>query len=107
MRKTLALLLAVAFLSLLPSAPPIIKSQTLVAASKFYRVANPIPNRYIVVLATTDLSPIADSGPSTKQQLHRALRLQPLPRSLPIRVRCPLLQRQSLPIRRWLQQRRT
>ena len=66
MRKTLALLLAVAFLYLVPSAPPSIKSQTLVAASKFYTVANPIPNRYIVVLATTDLSPIAGSGPNTK-----------------------------------------
>jgi subtilisin family serine protease len=66
MRKTLALLLAVAFLYLVPFAPPSIKSQTLVAATKFYTVANPIPNRYIVVLATTDLSPIAAPAPAPK-----------------------------------------
>lgn len=59
MRKTLALLLAVAFLYLAPSPSPSIKSQTLVASGKFQTVANPIPNRYIVVLATTDLSPVA------------------------------------------------
>ena len=51
MRKTLVLLLAAAFLY--PVAP-----------SKFYTVANPIPNRYIVVLATTDLSPIAAASPT-------------------------------------------
>lgn len=66
MRKTLALLLAVAFLYLVPSTPRSIKSQTLVAASKFYTVANPIPNRYVVVLATTDLSPIAAPAPAPK-----------------------------------------
>jgi subtilisin family serine protease len=64
MRKTLALVLAVAFLYLVPSTPTSIKSQTLVAASKFYTVANPIPDRYIVVLATTDLSPIAAATPA-------------------------------------------
>jgi subtilisin family serine protease len=58
MRKTLALLLAVVFLYLVPPAPTSIKSQTLVATSKFYTVANPIPNRFIVVLATTNLSPV-------------------------------------------------
>jgi subtilisin family serine protease len=66
MRKTLALLLAVAFLYLVASAPPSIKSQTLVAANKFYTVANPIPNRYIVVLATTDLSPVGAATPAPK-----------------------------------------
>ena len=64
MRKTLALLLVVAFLYLTPSAPPFIKSRTLAASSKFQTVANPIPNRYIVVLATTDLSPIANPAPT-------------------------------------------
>jgi len=66
MRKTLALLLAAAVLYLAPSAPRSIKSQTLVATSKFYTVANPIPNRYIVVLANTDLSPVADSAATPK-----------------------------------------
>jgi subtilisin family serine protease len=65
MRKTLALLLAAGFLSLVPSARLSIKSQTP-APSKFQRVANPIPNRYIVVLATTDLSPIAAPAPAPK-----------------------------------------
>ena len=66
MRKTLALLLAAAFLYFVPSHPRSIKSQTLVASSKFHTVANPIPNRYIVVLATTDLSPIAAPAPTPK-----------------------------------------
>ena len=59
MRKTLALLLAVAFLYL--AAYPYVpgNSQSMAATTKFYTVANPIPNRYIVVLATTDLTPIA------------------------------------------------
>ena len=57
MKKTLALVLAAALLYLTPSAPVSIK--TLAASTKFYTAANPIPNRYIVVLATTDLSPIA------------------------------------------------
>lgn len=65
MRKTLALLLAAAFLYLAASTPISIKSPTLAASStKFYTVANPIPNRYIVVLATTDLSPIAAPAPT-------------------------------------------
>ena len=64
MKKTLALLLAAAFLYLAPSPPSSIKSQTLAASSKFQTVANPIPNRYIVVLATTDLSPIAAPAPT-------------------------------------------
>jgi subtilisin family serine protease len=59
MRKTLALLLAAAFFYFVPSLPLSIKSQAFVASSKFQTAANPIPNRYIVVLATTDLSPIA------------------------------------------------
>jgi len=61
MRKTLALLLAAAFLYVVPPAPLSTKSQTLAATSKFFTATNPIPNRYIVVLATTDLSPIPDS----------------------------------------------
>jgi subtilisin family serine protease len=64
MRKTLALLLAVAFLYLVPFGPSSIKSQALVAATKFHTVANPIPNRYVVVLATTDLSPVAAPAPT-------------------------------------------
>jgi subtilisin family serine protease len=64
MRKTLALLLAIAFLYLAPSRPLSIKSPVLAASSKFQTVANPIPNRYIVVLATTDLSPIAAPAPT-------------------------------------------
>jgi subtilisin family serine protease len=36
----------------------------MVAATKFYTAANPIPNRFIVVLATTDLSPIAAPAPT-------------------------------------------
>jgi len=65
MRKTLALLLAAAVLYLAPFPPVVIKSQT---PSKFQRVANPIPNRYIVVLATTDLSPIAAPAPTPAQK---------------------------------------
>ena len=57
MKKMLALALAAALLYLTPSTPVSINS--LAASTKFYTAANPIPNRYIVVLATTDLSPIA------------------------------------------------
>lgn len=64
MRKTLALLLAAAFLYLVPSAPLSTKSQAMVTTNKFHTVANAIPNRYIVVLATTDLSPIAAPAPT-------------------------------------------
>ena len=64
MKKTLALLLAVAFLSLTSLAPLSVKSQALVATTKFYTVANPIPGRYVVVLATTDLSPISTATPA-------------------------------------------
>ena len=66
MRKTLALLLAAAFLYSVPSAALSTKSQAQVAASKFYTVANPIPDRYVVVLATTDLTPIAGPAPTPK-----------------------------------------
>ena len=59
MKKTLALVLAAALLYLTPCNPLSIKSPALAASTKFYTAANPIPNRYIVVLATTDLSPIA------------------------------------------------
>ena len=65
MRKTLALLLAAAFLYLAVSNPTPTKSQTMATSStKFYTVANPVPNRYIVVLATTDLTPIAAPAPT-------------------------------------------
>ncbi|HSE19402.1 MAG TPA: S8 family peptidase [Pyrinomonadaceae bacterium] len=57
MRKTLALLLAAALLYFAPSTP--LPTKSLAATSKFQTVANPIPGRYIVVLATTDLTPIA------------------------------------------------
>lgn len=59
MRKTLALLLAAAclYLALSPTVP--VKSQSMGTSAKFHKVANPIPNRYIVVLASTDLTPIA------------------------------------------------
>ena len=63
MRKTLALLLA-AFLSLVYSTPLSVKSAGYVASAKFQTVANPIPNRYIVVLATTNLNPIAAPAPT-------------------------------------------
>src|SRR5262249_46822103 len=66
MKKTLALLLAAAFLYLMFSGPLFVNNQSLAAASKFYTVANPIPNRYIVVLATTDLGPIATPTPTPK-----------------------------------------
>jgi subtilisin family serine protease len=60
MRKTLALLLVSAFLYLAVQPPITSKSASLAAPPvKFYTVPNPIPGRYIVVLATTDLSPIA------------------------------------------------
>ena len=94
MRKTLALLLAVALLYLVPGAPQSIKSQTLVATTKFYTVANPIPNRYVVVLATTDLSPVAAAPAATpKAVTPSSAQAQRLPHSLPIRVRHPLFQR--------------
>lgn len=64
MRKTLALLLVVGFLYGVFSAPPLLKSEVMAASSKYETVANPIPNRYIVVLATTDLSPIAAPAPT-------------------------------------------
>src|SRR5687768_4973142 len=65
MKKTLALLLlAAAFLYLAVFPRMSTKSQTLAASAKFHTVANPIPNRYIVVLATTDLSPIAAPAPT-------------------------------------------
>lgn len=66
MRKMLALLLAATLLSLLSSLPLSIERRTLAATTKFYTVANPIPGRYIVVLSTTDLSPIADPAPTPK-----------------------------------------
>lgn len=64
MRKMLALLLVTAFLYGALFAPLSIKSPALAATSKFQTAANPIPNRYIVVLATTDLSPIAAPAPT-------------------------------------------
>ncbi|HET6978774.1 MAG TPA: S8 family peptidase [Pyrinomonadaceae bacterium] len=67
MRKTLATLLAAVFLFLAPFGPLSVKSQGMVATTKFYTVANPIPGRYVVVLATTDLSPITNPAPTPKQ----------------------------------------
>jgi len=64
MRKTLALLLVVGLFYGVFSAPPLFKSRAMAASSKYETVANPIPNRYIVVLATTDLSPIAAPAPT-------------------------------------------
>jgi subtilisin family serine protease len=66
MRKTLALLL-VAGLYLVPSAPLSIESETMAASTKYYTVANPIPNRFIVVLASTNLSPIASPAPAPEK----------------------------------------
>ena len=66
MKKTLALLLASAFLYLVLSGPLTVNSHSMVVATKFYSAANPIPNRFIVVLATTDLSPIAAPAPTPK-----------------------------------------
>src|SRR6185295_118067 len=64
MRKMLAILLAVLFLTLAPSPRLSINRPSLAASTKFYTAANPIPGRYIVVLATTDLSPIAAPAPT-------------------------------------------
>ena len=66
MKKTLALLLAAAVLYFVSSTPTSVKSQTMAASSKFQTVSNPVPNRYIVVLATTDLSPVAAPAPTQK-----------------------------------------
>ena len=66
MRKTLALLLSGAFLFLALSPSTSIESRAAAATGKFQTVANPIPNRYVVVLATTDLSPIAAPAPTPK-----------------------------------------
>ncbi len=73
MRKTLALLLAAAVLYFATSAPLSIERQTMAAATKFFTVANPIPGRYIVVLATTDLSPIADPALTPKTATPRSV----------------------------------
>lgn len=62
MRKTLGFLLAAAVLYLVFPPSRSIKSQIL--SGKFKTIANAIPNRYIVVLATNDLSPIADPTPT-------------------------------------------
>lgn len=66
MRKTLATLLAAVCLYLVPLGPLSGTSHGMVAPNKFYTVANPIPGRYVVVLATTDLSPIANPAPTPK-----------------------------------------
>src|ERR1044072_6892753 len=81
MKKTLALVLAAAFLYVPPSNPLSIKSPALAASTKFYTAANPIPNRYIVVLATTDLSPVATpaatpvSGMASAASVSTAMRM--------------------------------
>lgn len=66
MRKTLATVLALALLYLMFSAPLSVTSRSMAATSKYQTVANPIPNRFVVVLATTDLSPIAAPAPTPK-----------------------------------------
>lgn len=66
MRKTLAILLAAVCFYLVPFGPLSGTSHGMVAPNKFYTVANPIPGRYVVVLATTDLSPIANPAPTPK-----------------------------------------
>lgn len=63
MRKRLIQLLIV-FLSLGGFPTPSSARQTSTPADKFRRVANPIPNRYIVVLTTTNFDPIVDATPT-------------------------------------------
>ncbi len=63
MRKRLIQLLIV-FLSLGGSPTLSSAGQTSTTADKFRRVANPIPNRYIVVLTTTNFDPIVDATPA-------------------------------------------
>jgi aqualysin 1 len=63
MRKRLILLLIV-FLSLGGSSTLFGAGQTSTTTVKFRRAANPIPNRYIVVLATTNLDPVVDVTPA-------------------------------------------
>jgi hypothetical protein len=68
MRKMLALLLAAAVLYFAPvflSVKSQTKTQATASSSKFVTVANAIPNRYIVVLSTTDLSPIPNPTPTS------------------------------------------
>lgn len=74
MRKTFALLLVAPFLYLALAPSISIKSQTTTTSSKFHTVANPIPNRYIVVLATTDLSPIATATATPFSATHKDAR---------------------------------
>ena len=66
MRKILALLLAAPLLLVALSPHLSIERPTLAATTKFYTVSNPIPGRYVVVLSTTDLSPISDSAQTPK-----------------------------------------
>lgn len=66
MRKTLATLLAAVFLYMVFSAPLPVKSASTATATKYFTVANPIPNQFVVVLATTDLSPVANPAPAPK-----------------------------------------
>lgn len=67
MRKTLALLLAAAVLYIAPSLLSVhsqtTTSQSATTTTKYYTVANAIPNRFIVVLATTNLSPVPAATP--------------------------------------------
>ena len=60
MRKRWILLLIV-FLSLGGSPSLLSAGQTSTASGKFRRVANPIPNRYVVVFATTNFDPIVEA----------------------------------------------
>ena len=67
MRKTLALLLAAAVLFIAPSLLSVqsqtTTSQSATTTTKYYTVANAIPNRFIVVLATTNLNPVPAATP--------------------------------------------
>lgn len=66
MRKTLALLLAAAVLFIAPSLLSVqsqTTTQSATATSKYHTVANAIPNRFIVVLASTNLNPVPAATP--------------------------------------------
>ena len=63
MRKNLILVLTV-LLFIGGSSTPLVSGRASAADSKFRPVANPIPGRYIVVLATTNLDPVAETTPT-------------------------------------------
>lgn len=71
MRKELALAL-IASLSLMTVPQLFVRGETSTQISKFLTVANPIPNQYVVVLTTTDFSPISDPTPATETTTYSA-----------------------------------